>query len=397
MVNVRFKPVVIIIITCLFTLSVQAQSLWRDVPIKNTDPRFTITAKHYYSTSGDNDEVKFYVQNNTATEYMLVVDVTINWTCNRSSTFKLGYNKQVYLKPNGKFDAFSNDWIHSQTTTDKNCIIKADEKTYTTILSVSTNVTDVKDVAAEKAAKANQTKPGQIDKPSGSSNQTDGQTTKTTNVPANAASGSCPAYNFSLSGEPSINCASFEWFAIPTRTNSVDAAGNFKQNKGPVAASFIVQYRKQGASSWFDDPKSNSFRNLHAITGLDACTKYEARLITICESGARSEPSPILRFSTACTPPGDLVIENITKNSATVGGRIHSVPYSYPCESPKKWVRVIEYKSSKTQWWEETICNSGSACIINALNPATTYRVRAKYKYDNVFSGYTNEVSFTTR
>ena len=177
----------------------------------------------------------------------------------------------------------------------------------------------------------------------------------------------------------------------------MDAAGNFKQSNDPEAKSFTIDFRKQGDISWTSERRDNTGRNVHTLNGLDACTQYEVRLTATCNNNVVSIPSNIVRFTTACTKPGNLSVENITNNSAKVSSQRLTALFTSPCSSSAKTqVRIVEYKTS-TSNWQDVICNSGSPCILNALQSATTYRVRARYKYgNNLYSGYTNEVSFTT-
>ena len=208
----------------------------------------------------------------------------------------------------------------------------------------------------------------------------------------------CPTYGFKLSNNnPSYNCVSLEWWALSAKTNMVDAKGNFKQSKGIEAKSFTIEFRKQGEINWTIDSRKNSGKNTHSISGLDACTKYEVRLITKCDNGRVSAPSNMIRFTTVCTKPGKLTMENITNNSAKVSSQRLSALVTFPCSSAASTqIRIIEFKTSTTAWQEIT-CNLGSPCILYALVANTKYKVRARYKYGyNLYSEYTNEVSFTT-
>ena len=209
---------------------------------------------------------------------------------------------------------------------------------------------------------------------------------------------SCPTCGFKFSNNsPSYNCVALEWWSLSTKTNVVDASGNFKQSTDPQAKSFTIEFRKQGEIYWTTEKRENSGKNTHTISGLDACTKYEVRLITTCDNGQVSAPTNIIRFTTACTKPGNLTVENITNNSAKVNSQRLTASITFPCAgSASTQIRIIEFKTSTTAW-QEVVCNSGSPCILNALVPNTIYRVRARYKYgNNLYSNYTNEVSFTT-
>jgi hypothetical protein len=205
----------------------------------------------------------------------------------------------------------------------------------------------------------------------------------------------CPTFGFKFSNTPSYNCVALEWWALSTKVNMIDANGNFNQSNNPEAKYFTIQFRKQGDVYWTSEKRDNTGRNVHTLTGLDACSKYEVRLITSCDNNIDSNPSNIVRFTTACNKPAELIIEDIKDNSAKISSKRQLV-ISYPCSSAKTQIRSIEFKTSTTAW-DEVICNTGSPCFLSALSPNTTYRVRARYKYGNaLFSNYTNEVSFTT-
>lgn len=208
----------------------------------------------------------------------------------------------------------------------------------------------------------------------------------------------CPTYGFKFSNNnPSYNCVALEWWSLSTKTNMVDASGNFKQSTDPQARSFTIEFRKQGDVYWTTEKRANSGKNTHTISGLDACTKYEVRLFTMCDNNQVSAPTNIIRFTTACTKPGNLSVENITNNSAKVSSERLTALFTSPCSSSSNTqIRIIELKTN-TGTWQEVICNSGSPCVLSALSPGTIYRVRARYKYGNkLYSNYTNEISFTT-
>jgi hypothetical protein len=206
----------------------------------------------------------------------------------------------------------------------------------------------------------------------------------------------CPTYGFKFNA-PSYNCVALEWWSLSKKTNMVDAAGNFKQSSDPEAKSFTIEFRKQGDVYWTSEKRENSGRNIHTLSGLDACTKYEVRLTATCDNNEISAPTNVVRFTTACKKPGNLTVENITSNSAKVRTERITASITHPCSSQATTqIAIIEFKSN-TGVWNELICNSGAPCFLNALNSGTIYRVRARFKYgNNLYSNYTNEVSFTT-
>lgn len=214
----------------------------------------------------------------------------------------------------------------------------------------------------------------------------------------NNTNNSCPTYGFKLSNNnPSYNCVALEWWSLSTKTNTINASGNFQQSTDPQAKSFTIEFRKQGAPYWKSEKRANTGLNRHIISGLDACTKYEVRLITTCDNNQTAAPTNSIRFETACAKPGNLSVENITSNSAKINSQRLTALFTSPCgSSASTQIRIIEFKTS-SGLWQEVICNSGSPCLLNALSAATIYRVRARHKYgNNLYSNYTNEISFTT-
>jgi len=209
----------------------------------------------------------------------------------------------------------------------------------------------------------------------------------------------CPTFSFKFSNNgPSYNCVSLEWWSLSTTTNIVTPSGDFKQTTDPQPNYFTIEFRKQGDIYWITDKRENNGKNTHTINGLNACTTYEVRLIATCNNNQSSEPTNIVRFTTACKKPGSITVENITNNSAKINNQRLTVPVTFPCaSSASTQIRIIEYKTNSSSW-QEVICNSGSPCFLNALSPGTMYRVRARFKYGhNLYSNYTNEISFTTK
>ena len=119
----------------------------------------------------------------------------------------------------------------------------------------------------------------------------------------------CLSYSFKLSNKPSYNCVALEWWSLSERTNSVDAAGNFRQSNDPEAKSFTIDFRKEGAIYWTSERRDNTGRNVHTLSGLDACTKYEVRLTTTCTNNVVSKPTNILRFTTCLLYTSDAADE----------------------------------------------------------------------------------------
>jgi hypothetical protein len=146
----------IILLSILFYYSLCNLMAQKSINISQFNPKFTISATR---NSGFGQETyRFFVQNNTSDEYSMKITVTINLNCREDATFLLGYNRIVYLKPNGKFDATNDDNYHKynyDTEKDKNCLKWEDGgKSVTLFNGISYEVTELRNLTQEKAAAA---------------------------------------------------------------------------------------------------------------------------------------------------------------------------------------------------------------------------------------------------
>lgn len=383
-----------ILVFTLFSHTSYAQTLLPNKGIiwqltKSSEPRLNFRFGTKGINIGGYEGTTLITENQTGSKLYVVLKLTFTDFCGGTKTNNISFT----IKPNGKVGG--DTWMggseqhdYKSTCTERK---KYDDKFTTKIASVSLEIVSVKDL----------TNPPKNDpEPGGIKNDPEGGT-KPEDHPhpedkPETSSGNCPTFGFKFSNSPTYNCVALEWWSISTKVNTIDANGNFKQSSNPEPVSFTVQYRKQGSSTWTSDNREKMARNLYILKGLDACTDYEVRLITTCDNKAVSAPSNTVRFKTDCTPPPSLTIENVKINSAQVSSnrRIVSV---YPCPPDETRIRVVEFKTG-TGNWDEVICNSGSLCVLNGLLPGMIYRVRARYKFsNNIYSNYTNEVSFTTK
>jgi hypothetical protein len=331
------------------------------------------------------------LENVTSTKLFVNVKMVVEDFCGGSKIRNIG----VTINPNDKVGG--NTWMGGSEQLDYSSPCK-ERKKYpdnfsTKISSVSLEIVSVKELSKPTGDKnANESKPdGNETKEKSDPNPTE----KNESTSSSNHNSTCPTYGFKFSNTPSFNCVALEWWSLSTKVNIMDASGNLKQSSIPEANAFTIQFREQGKVNWIAEERINSGRNLHLLKGLNACTKYEVRLISICENDNSSKPSNIVRFTTACDKPGNIQIENISNNSAKINNELQTIS-SYPCKQTQSPIRIIEYKTSNTNW-EEVFCNSGSPCLLSTLRSGTTYRLRARYKYgDNLYSTYTNEVSFKT-
>ncbi|MDP5200242.1 hypothetical protein [Flavobacterium sp. DG2-3] len=127
----------------LMGFSSHAQSI--AIPIEQTNPNFTLTAVRSGLGSGY-ESYLFYVQNNTAREYEIVVQIDLELACEGTKSFKLGVNSIVHLRANEKFTP-SKDYVHNYFG-NKDCAI-AEGKSYTLFKSLRYFISSVVDISRE--------------------------------------------------------------------------------------------------------------------------------------------------------------------------------------------------------------------------------------------------------
>lgn len=123
--------------------SSHAQSI--GIPIEQTNPNFTLTAVRSGLGSGY-ESYLFYVQNNTAREYEIVVQIDLELACEGTKSFKLGVNSIVHLRANEKFTP-SKDYVHNYFG-NKDCAIP-EGKSYTLFKSLRYSISSVVDKSRE--------------------------------------------------------------------------------------------------------------------------------------------------------------------------------------------------------------------------------------------------------
>ena len=202
----------------------------------------------------------------------------------------------------------------------------------------------------------------------------------------------CPTQGLRIVEGPFINCITLGWWT--QNTNQINSVTHeFKQTNIPTE--YYLSWRKEGAGSWKEIfIPSNMIK--YPLTGLDPCTSYEVRIQRNCGNGIRSNYSDVIRFKTTCPAPVKLLVTDIQKNMATVASDRQTF-VNWCSSTPISFTRVVEYKSTDSNW-EEVFCVWGAPCKLFNLKPATTYRVRMRYKYGvGSYSEYSNETSFTTK
>lgn len=365
------------------------------------DPRIEVKLYHNRTIGLGSQLVGVQVRNLTDKKINVQLEFYALLTCGQKVSSKIGYGTGVTIKP---FDTLkAGGWFDSENTSfdagnrrNSECMKSLNKSKqlpdgkYTAIDQVGFNILSITEFTSTG------TSANGMSSNTGSASANSGGT-QTINSSGNPKKKSCPTYGFKLSNKPTPSCVSLEWWSLSTKTNMISSDGTFSQSQEPEAKSFIIEYKKQNDLVWKNVTHNNSGRNIRLLDNLDACTNYEVRLTTVCDNGTTSNPTTIIAFKTDCSKPNPFTIENITSKSAQLKWGIQSSNARYPCPADNSRIKGIEYKSPNGSW-NETFCDSGSPCVLNALQSKTTYRVRARYKYpNNIYSEYTNEVSFTTK
>jgi hypothetical protein len=202
----------------------------------------------------------------------------------------------------------------------------------------------------------------------------------------------CKPVSFEKDGQVGLNCIKLLWWCNQETNIMNSKTGEFSQHL--EINDFVVQWRVQGDKTWKQAKTSTCPINRYTITGLDACTQYEVRVLRDCGGGKYSEPFKTLTITTACVAPTLLKAVNVSRSSISVSTRRAST--GAICDGNVSSVTEVEFKTGGGTW-DSMICNPGQACTIGGLTPSTAYRVRARYKYpNNKYSEYTNEIVVTT-
>jgi Secretion system C-terminal sorting domain/Fibronectin type III domain/Prolyl oligopeptidase family len=184
---------------------------------------------------------------------------------------------------------------------------------------------------------------------------------------------SCDAPHNLLLVEANENSALLHWAA------NLDA---FHQN---------FQYRKVGETTWQNI--TLGIENTFFLPHLDSCTHYEVQVQSICAAGLTSDFTPILTFTTECTPHEPHVCEHpfgliLMDSAATQVGLV--------------WVNnnnatnyTIRYRPHNTTTWQ-TATSPINSLTINGLLPCTYYETNVKALCDTTESVWSATLIFKT-
>jgi hypothetical protein len=149
----RFILILSVLFSICFANNVKAQR--KPVSVGQADPRFTVSVFRYWSKLGGYEEFWYYVKNNTSQEYRITVTVDLKFVCIAPKTYKLGFDRTVYLPANGSFTP-DDDFVHNTEMGEddfRKCRLK-DGDSYTLLKTLSYTITNVVNITEEKAAAA---------------------------------------------------------------------------------------------------------------------------------------------------------------------------------------------------------------------------------------------------
>jgi uncharacterized repeat protein (TIGR03806 family) len=154
------------------------------------------------------------------------------------------------------------------------------------------------------------------------------------------------------------------------------------------AASYEVQFRPTGASSW-NAPMSSSANQL-TLNGLTPGTAYEWQVRTNC-SGQNSSWSTANNFTTSgspqtCDVPQGLNLVSVGENSAQVAWAQVDPTVSYE----------VQYRTAGSTSWNAPLSASGIQLTLSGLTAATVYEWQVKTICPNLNSAWSTASNFTT-
>jgi chemotaxis protein histidine kinase CheA len=122
-----------------------------EVARPDVDPRIIIYYSYELTSRGLNEEIRFKVKNNTASELRVTIKATTRYQCNMGQSFDVGINGVVRLEPNGFYNGQS-DHVRSITQKSKDCYREVEKGRYTSFIGCDFWV-KIEDLTSEKEAK----------------------------------------------------------------------------------------------------------------------------------------------------------------------------------------------------------------------------------------------------
>jgi hypothetical protein len=156
----------------------------------------------------------------------------------------------------------------------------------------------------------------------------------------------------------------------------------------PGAYYYLLQYKKTSSSYW---STSSCYTNEKELSYLSDTTEYQIQVKTYCNYGLYSSYSPVgsfttLSVNTVCAPPSNLLVSNVTNNSASLSWDAVPAVYNYQ----------IKYRKSTQSYWSSTSSYTTQKDL-TYLSDTTLYYVQIKtYCGSGLYSDLSPVDSFTT-
>jgi len=150
-------------------------------------------------------------------------------------------------------------------------------------------------------------------------------------------------------------------------TSITTSSATLGWNPASGAASYNVQYRITGSSSWTSTTSNSTSK---AISGLTSNSAYEFQVQTVCSGGGISSWSLSATFTTlqqTCSTPTSLISSSITSSGATLGWDVMSGASTYN----------IQYRPTGSSTWSSTTSATNSKAI-SGLTQATAYEFQVQ-------------------
>ena len=177
---------------------------------------------------------------------------------------------------------------------------------------------------------------------------------------------------------------------IVTVSNVLSTTADLTWPQDPNGATYLIRYRPIGSPNWLPavpipvGSSAPALNNTFQLTGLSPVTMYEAEVAAVCNGVAGAYAH--VEFETRCdpTPPGNLVVTNVTSNSATVTwNTILTATY------------ILQYREVGSTTWT-TVNLPVTTYALTGLTPYTTYEVQVASICSGATNPFSTSVVFTT-
>lgn len=177
---------------------------------------------------------------------------------------------------------------------------------------------------------------------------------------------------------------------VVTVSNVLSTTAVLTWPQDPNGATYLVRYRPIGSANWLPavpipvGSSAPAANNTYQLTGLSPVTMYEAEVAAVCNGVAGAYAH--VEFETRCdpTPPGNLVVTNVTSNSANVSwNTILTGTY------------ILQYREVGSTTWI-TVNLPGTTYALTGLTPYTTYEVQVASICSGATNPFSTSVVFTT-